>query len=66
MNELLLRALEYVRNTGETATVAAFDDDHEPVGPLLRADLVPTYIEIRAGVLKLTIQGREAIDRVSD
>lgn len=32
-------ALEYIRNAGGAPEVAWFDDDHEPIGPNLRADL---------------------------
>lgn len=33
-------ALEYVRNTAGTATVAIFNDDHDPVGPALWSILI--------------------------
>ena len=39
MNTLHRRAIEYIRNAGGSPEVAWFDDDHEPIGPQLRADL---------------------------
>jgi len=35
----LKQALEYLRNTGGSPTIAQFDEDHEPVGPILREKL---------------------------
>lgn len=35
LNEVELRALQYVRNTGGGATVAIFMDDHAPIGERL-------------------------------
>jgi hypothetical protein len=54
----LKRALEYVRNTGGNATVANFDDDHEPIGPLLRKEIMPVFVmEDGDGKLMLTDVG---------
>jgi hypothetical protein len=39
MNEMQRRALKYIRNAGGSPEVSWFDDDHEPIGPQLRADL---------------------------
>lgn len=39
MNAQLLRALEYIRNAGSSPAIAHFDEDHEPVGPRIRAHL---------------------------
>lgn len=61
MYDQLKLAIQYIRNTGETATVDQFDEDHEPVGWLLRKEIVPSYATIVDGVLKLTDQGRSAL-----
>ena len=61
MYDQLRQALRYVSNTGETATVAQFDDDHEPIGLMLRLDMVPRYVSIEGGVLHLTAEGRAAV-----
>lgn len=61
VNISIQRALQYIHNTGETATVEQFDEDHEPIGPLLRKDLVPKYAAPVGVVLKLTDQGRSAL-----
>jgi hypothetical protein len=47
ISDLHLAALRYVRNAGGAPEVAWFDEDHEPIGPSLRADL------IAAGLIKL-------------
>lgn len=56
------RALEYIRNAGGSPTVEQFDDDHEPIGRLLRADL-HGYIEIDIAERKISLSkdGNEAI-----
>jgi hypothetical protein len=54
--------LQYVINTGGYATVANFDEDWEPIGPMLRADLMPEFIEENGdGKLILTEAGKEAL-----
>jgi hypothetical protein len=60
VNDLKKRAVEYIRNTGETATIAQFDDDHEPIGPMLRQD-IREYFSVVDGVMKLTDAGRSAL-----
>ncbi len=56
------QAVEYVRNTGGNTTVAIFDDDHEPIGPMLRKEIMPMYVvEQSDGKLALTDAGRELI-----
>ena len=51
--------LQYVINTGGNATVATLDDDYEPIGPMIRRDLMPAYIvENAAGKLELTEAGK--------
>lgn len=57
------QALRYVLNTGETVTAAQFDDDNDPIGPMLRNDLVPLYLRVDSnGVLKLTEAGRREVN----
>lgn len=54
----MIQYLQYVHNTGGNVTVAGFDEDWEPIGPKLRADLMPTYIvEKSNGKLDLTELG---------
>lgn len=58
LTEAHRRALLYILNTDHTATIANFDDDHEPIGPALRSVLVPMYMAPRAdGRLLLTETG---------
>lgn len=54
-----VNALVYVLNTGHNVTADQFDDDHEPIGPKLRARLVPRYMKPREsdGKLVLTEDG---------
>lgn len=57
-----LSALGYVANTRGTATVAQFDDDHDPTGPDLRRILMPGFmIERENGKLCMTGAGIAAI-----
>ena len=57
-----VKALQYVINTGGRATIAAFDDDHEPIGPMLRRELMPAMMAANAeGLLRLTPQGFAAL-----
>lgn len=50
--------LDYVINTGGNATLDSIDDDFEPIGPMLRNKLIPTYIiENDQGKLELTEEG---------
>lgn len=57
-----IQYLKYVQNTGGNATVSGFDDDWEPIGPMLRKELMPTYIvENPDGRLALTEAGSAAI-----
>ena len=46
MNNSLKRALEYIANTGGKPSINWFDDDHDPAGPLLRADLVAAELAV--------------------
>ena len=55
--------LQYVINTGGNATVETLDDDYEPIGPMIRRDLMPKFIvEGADGKLDLTKAGREALN----
>jgi hypothetical protein len=57
------RALEYIRNTGGNATIAIFDDDHEPIGPQLRKEIIPAFAMVDgAGRLILTDAGRNELE----
>lgn len=47
ISDLHRQALEYVRNAGGSPEVDWFDEDHEPIGPSLREDL------IKAGMIKI-------------
>ena len=40
MNETEKRAIEYIKNTGGNPKVDWFDEDHEPIGPMLRKQLI--------------------------
>jgi len=40
MKPLHREALDYIRNTGGSPKVQWFDDDFEPIGPNLRADML--------------------------
>lgn len=58
----LLQYLQYVVNAGGNATIATFDDDFEPIGPMVRQELMPTYItEQPDGKLALTDKGNAAL-----
>lgn len=55
------RAIQYVINTGGNCTVAIFDDDHEPIGPMLRKEIMPLYVAEEFGKLYATDVGRAAV-----
>ncbi len=38
--EYLMKYIEYITNTGGSPTVGQFDDDWEPIGPMVRKDLL--------------------------
>lgn len=62
--EALKEYCQYIVNTGGYATVAAFDDDFDPVGPMVRRDLIPTYaVENADGKLELTEAGRALLGK---
>lgn len=52
------QALKYVLNTNGNATVSSLDDDFEPIGPMLRNELMPYYLkENTDGKLTITEAG---------
>lgn len=54
MNETEKRAIEYIKNTGGNPKIERFDDDHEPIGPMLRNQLIKDgLIKIVAGKIEL-------------
>ncbi len=56
--------LQYVQNTGGNATVAQFDDDWDPIGPMVRRDIMPDLVTTDdAGFLVLTDQGRAVLEQ---
>lgn len=60
----LKQYLQYVVNTGGYATVAGFDDDWEPIGPMVRRELMPRYIiEGQDGQLGLTTEGAAELSK---
>lgn len=40
MNDTEKRAIEYIKNTGGNPKVSWFDEDHDPIGPMLRKRLI--------------------------
>lgn len=40
MNETEKRAIEYIKNAGGNPKVSWFDEDHEPIGQMLRDQLI--------------------------
>lgn len=61
MNSFEKKALEYVHNAAGNATVAVFDDDHEPIGPRLRQAIAPYVVVDERGRLHLNDDGRAAL-----
>jgi len=63
----LKKYLQYVVNTDGNASIDDFDDDWEPIGPLLRSELVPVYMVAgENGKLKLTAEGIAALEQSND
>lgn len=59
----LIQYCRYIVNTGGNATIVGFDDDWEPVGPMVRRDLIPKYaVENADGKLELTDAGRALLE----
>lgn len=55
-------ALVYVINTRGNATIEHFDEDHEPIGPMLRERLMPDLISVgEDGKLTVTQRGHTAL-----
>lgn len=63
LNRFEIEALQYVVNAAGNATVASLDDDYEPIGPQLRAALMPRLVveSSQTGRLELTPAGLEAL-----
>jgi len=68
ISELHLNALRYVRNAGGSPEVEWFDDDHDPIGPDLRRDLLEDKLItiqqdrfINADVIVLTVEGEKIL-----
>lgn len=58
MSEHLREYAQYIVNTDGNATVAGFDDDFEPAGPMIRRDFMPRYAVEKDGKLELTEEGK--------
>lgn len=62
MSEYLKQYLQYLDNTGHAddgLPIAAFDDDWEPVGPMVRRDLLgKRWTAETGGKIFLTLLGR--------
>lgn len=52
----VVTALQYIRNTNGYATIANFDEDHEPIGPMLRRD-IDGYFHLVGDKMFLTERG---------
>lgn len=71
IGELHKRALQYIKNASGSLTGVVknewFDDDHEPIGPSLRGDLLRAGMieEIKDGIgnpcIRMTDKGREQL-----
>ena len=56
MSTQLERAKEYIERAGGSVSVKAFDEDHEPIGPVLRFHLLDRgYTRVEAGVVFLKV-----------
>lgn len=54
--------LDYIKNTAGHATMADFDDDWDPIGPMVRREIIPALATINGdGFLVLTDQGRAVL-----
>lgn len=52
MNDYLLQYVEYIRNTGGRVSIVHFDDDWEPIGVMVRGDLLKAgLVEEKDGFL---------------
>lgn len=61
MNPYYIEYLQYVVNTGGP-TIAQFDEDFEPIGQKVRADLMPVFIKLGVGgKLELTEVAKAAL-----
>jgi hypothetical protein len=51
--------LDYIKNTGGSPTINNFDEDWEPIGPMVRRDM------LKAGLITATESGRLKIKEAS-
>ena len=64
-----LKALQYIVNTGGSISIEHFDEDHEPIGPWLRADLLGAgLIDVIPGSnsIRLSSKGQIAVHAIKD
>lgn len=67
LGRLDLQALRYVVNTNGRAGIAQFDEDHDPIGPLLRRVLLPRFMVLDDSErLRLTPLGIEVLAAAED
>lgn len=52
-----IQALKYILNTRGVG-VEDFDEDHYPIGPTLRRNLTPVYMEVAFDTKKLYVTAR--------
>jgi hypothetical protein len=63
MTPILKRVAQYIRNTVGNATLEHFNDDHEPIGPRLWADMErEEFAHVVDGKVTLTEKGNAALD----
>lgn len=67
-NHPVVKALQYLLNTGESVTAEQFDEDHEPIGPSLRAAMGSSALvwTDKQGVLKLTELGHRGMKALAE
>ena len=64
-NSNVINALKYIVNCGGNATMMSFDDDHAPVGTMLRQD-IKDYFTYRDGKMLLNELGQKVLKEASD
>ena len=63
MTPILKTTAQYIRNTAGNATLDHFNEDHEPIGPRLWADLEREgFAHVVDGKVALTDKGNAAVD----
>jgi predicted methyltransferase len=59
----LKKYLQYIINTNGNATLANFDDDWEPIGPMVRAELHrEALVQVTDKRMSLTTLGQQLLD----